>query len=795
MSLDSLSWMTGVWMAGGLAIGAAAVWWRSSRRIAALAASESHLRDFAEANADWFWERDAQYRFTAFTPGFAAAGFRPDEFLGKTRLDVCPEGTDEVVWARHKAEIAERRPFRDFVVCRRNDAGVRVWFSISGRPVFDRYGGFTGYRGTARIVTDAIQRESELAERTHELELAQERLFDFAAATSDWLWEQDSDLRFTYFSKPFAVRSLDGTIGDIGWRLTDLPGCSADPAAMAAQQALMEQHKPFRDFRLRRTGEDRQVQTISFSGRAIFDTDGRFRGYRGTASDVTAEVAAADRARMAERQLYQALDGLGASLAIFDANDVLTFRNRAFSATASQAAELGPGLTFVQIIDGLLERGLIDTEGVPADDWRRWRLARHQAPADAIDVRFSNGKIIQILEQRTPEGGIALIGTDVTQLRQRQRQIEHQSQILTSVFESIDEGILVYDRDARLAMWNEQAVGIVGIETELLHIGLPFITSVEHQLRRGDFGPCDDVEAEAARRLQVNRTQGSTSEGWRPNGRYIRAQRTLLRDGGWVTLFVDLTERRRFEDALRDAKEAAEAANRSKSDFLAHMSHELRTPLNAVIGFSEIIFREMFGPVGEPRYADYARDIHASGTHLLNVIGDILDIAKAESGNAELDEQAVDLGDIAAASVRLIEPRAHAGQIRVETRVAPDLPKIDADARRLKQVLINLLANAVKFTPPGGRVTVEVDLAPDGGARLVVRDTGIGMKAEDIPRALEPFSQVDNALSRRFEGTGLGLPLSKKLVELHGGRLAIESALDRGTTVTVTLPPTRTLRV
>jgi signal transduction histidine kinase len=262
-----------------------------------------------------------------------------------------------------------------------------------------------------------------------------------------------------------------------------------------------------------------------------------------------------------------------------------------------------------------------------------------------------------------------------------------------------------------------------------------------------------------------------------------------------VTLFVDLTERRRFEDALRDAKEAAEAANRSKSDFLAHMSHELRTPLNAVIGFSEIIFREMFGPVGEPRYADYARDIHASGTHLLNVIGDILDIAKAESGNAELDEQAVDLGDIAAASVRLIEPRAHAGQIRVETRVAPDLPKIDADARRLKQVLINLLANAVKFTPPGGRVTVEVDLAPDGGARLVVRDTGIGMKAEDIPRALEPFSQVDNALSRRFEGTGLGLPLSKKLVELHGGRLAIESALDRGTTVTVTLPPTRTLRV
>jgi signal transduction histidine kinase len=225
------------------------------------------------------------------------------------------------------------------------------------------------------------------------------------------------------------------------------------------------------------------------------------------------------------------------------------------------------------------------------------------------------------------------------------------------------------------------------------------------------------------------------------------------------------------------------------------MSHELRTPLNAVIGFSEIIFREMFGPVGEPRYADYARDIHASGTHLLNVIGDILDIAKAESGNAELDEQPVDLAEIATASVRLIDPRAHAGQIRVETDIAPGLPKIDADARRLKQVLINLLANAVKFTPPGGRVTVEVGLGPDGGARLAVRDTGIGMRPEDIPRALEPFSQVDNALSRRYEGTGLGLPLSRKLVELHGGKLAIDSVVDRGTTVTVTLPPSRTLRV
>ncbi len=790
MTLDTLGLL-----GAALAVGAGAAWWGMRRRNVAVADSEAHLRDFAEANADWFWERDAELRFTGFSPGFATAGFDPAEYIGKTRLDSCPDGTDPVVWARHQADVHERRPFRDLVISRQLDNGSRIWFSVSGRPVFDRQGAFAGYRGTARIVTEAIERDSELAEKSRELETARERLLDFAAATSDWLWEQDAGLSFTYFSKPFVARSGAEPVQDIGRRLWELPGHSADESDIAAQKALMEARMPFRDFHVRRTGDDRQVRTISFSGRPIVGSDGTFRGYRGTAHDITGEIAAAERAHAAERQLYLALDGLGATLAIFDADDVLTFRNRAFAASASRHADVNPGTTFSEIIDGLFAAGLVDTEGVPDDEWRRWRMARHQSPGDAIEIRFTTGRILQVLEQRTPEGGIALIGTDVTQVRLRQREIEQQSQILTRIFESIDEGILVYDKDARLLAWNDRAIGIVGIPPEMLRVGVPFTESIEYQLARGDFGKVDDIQAEIARRLEINRTQGSTSEGWRPNGRYIQTRRTIMRDGGWVTLFMDLTERRRFEDALREAKETAETANRSKSDFLAHMSHELRTPLNAVIGFSELIYREMFGPVGEPRYVDYARDIHASGTHLLNVIGDILDIAKAESGNAELDEQPVDLGEIATASVRLIDPRAHAGHIRVETRIAENLPKIDADARRLKQVLINLLANAVKFTPPGGRVSVEAGLAPDGGARLVVRDTGIGMRPEDIPRAFEPFSQVDNALSRRFEGTGLGLPLSRKLVELHGGTLAIESLVDHGTTVTVTLPPSRTLRV
>jgi two-component system cell cycle sensor histidine kinase PleC len=788
MSLDSL-----IFAVLATALGALCLHLR--QRAADAARGEQRQTDFALSNADWFWERDAEHRFTLMT-GQGITGLIAANYLGRTMLDECPDGTDPVLWARHLEDLRERRPFRDLVISRRRPDGTRVWFAVSGRPFFDAAGKFAGYRGTSRIVTDVIQREREIADRTNELELAQARLLDFAAATSDWLWEMDSDLRFSYFSKPLFATASGAPVGGIGQSIWDLPEhFAASPAALQAQRIAMESREPFRDFRLRRRAPDGRMLTISFSGRPIVDAEGRFRGYRGTARDVTTEMIASETAFEAERRLHQALDAIGASLAVYDSEDRLTFRNRTFSSISNMDPTFGVGMTFQQIMEAMLAHGKIDPAGMTHAEWTQWRMERHRKPGEPFDVRFTNGRILQIVERRTPDGGIVLIGMDVTQIRRGRQEAEQQAQIITRVLESIDEGILVYDSEARLAAWNERAVGIIGIPPHMLKVGLPFMESVVYQLKRGDFGHFDDIDAEARRRLESNRTQASTSEGWRPNGRYIRARRTLLRDGGWVILFTDMTEQHRFEDALREAKEAAEAANRSKSDFLAHMSHELRTPLNAVIGFSEIIHREMFGPVGEKRYVDYARDIHASGTHLLNVIGDILDIAKAEAGTAELDEHACDVDEIVAGSVRLIEPRAQAGQIRVETRIAPEMPRIDADPRRMKQVLINLLANAVKFTPPGGRVAIEAGLDERGGARFVVRDTGIGMRPEDIPRALEPFAQVDNALSRRFEGTGLGLPLSKKLVELHGGQLAIESVLDRGTTVTVTLPATRTLRV
>ena len=251
---------------------------------------------------------------------------------------------------------------------------------------------------------------------------------------------------------------------------------------------------------------------------------------------------------------------------------------------------------------------------------------------------------------------------------------------------------------------------------------------------------------------------------------------------------VMVNQLREREERLQSAKDEAVAADRAKTDFLANMSHELRTPLNAIIGFSEMIKVETFGPIGTPQYSEYVKDINNSGNHLLRVINDVLDMAKIEAGHLEPLYSQVDMTEIAETCISFFAERADKDHIELKVSIGGDLPKMSADDRMVQQIILNLLSNAIKFTPEKGVVELSIDADLQRGCVIQVRDNGIGMDPAKLDVVMQPFGQIDAKLGRKYEGTGLGLPLVKSMVDMHGGTLDIDTALARGTAVTVTLP-------
>ena len=401
-----------------------------------------------------------------------------------------------------------------------------------------------------------------------------------------------------------------------------------------------------------------------------------------------------------------------------------------------------------------------------------------------------NGTTIDIRTAPLPDGGYISVVTDISALIQAEAESRQRAADMTTMLGNIRHGIVLWGAGRRLVASNPVVAELLDLPADILIPGQAESEIMATLVRLGHFGEAADAGPVARRLLAMDRTQPFGREMTTRSGRLLFMQSNPAPGGGWITTFTDITHIRETETELRRAKERAEAANQAKSRFLATMSHELRTPLNAIIGFSDALARES-GIVPVELVKEFSGQINGAGKQLLSLINLILDVARIDSGRFEPDAEIVDVGRAIEIAVRQVQGAARTGSVTIGLSPHGPLPRLRGDGRRIAEVLSQLLSNAVKFTGPGGCVTVEAGISAETDLFISIADTGIGIAEAEIERVFEPFTQLDASLSRQYPGAGLGLFTARAIVTAHGGQLQLVSQPGKGTTVRVVLPSAR----
>ena len=543
-------------------------------------------------------------------------------------------------------------------------------------------------------------------------------------------------------------------------------------------------------FQLERLRENGSVQLISGSrlpsGNIVVTFDERGPAALERLGDSMLSYASLRRALEHSRQ----------GIEIWDSADRLLYINPAMQEIARETGvPMRIGMTFEELIRARAERATEPLEGDDAETFIRERVAQHQRGGEDHLIPWSDNRWYLVRDGRLPDGGTITSVSDISELKRAERALRESDTRLRDFVRASSDRFWELDAKLRFTLLMDLRADTsypassrflgrtrwetVGADPE----SSPYWAQHKATLERRE--PFRDFRYAIA---------GATGEyrHWRVSGVPVFDETGAFT--GYRGTSVDETDYReelqQAQKALQRALRDAETANRAKSMFLATVSHELRTPLNAIIGFSDLLVSEVFGPLGDPHYVAYARDVQASGHSLLSLIEDMLDLTRAEIGQIMLRESRVDIATEVAASVGMVRSRQTGAMAPISIEVPVDLPPIWADGRLIRQILFNLISNAAKFTMADGRVAIEAEI-DDGGLQIRVCDTGIGIRSQDIDTVLRPFEQVDSALSRKYEGIGLGLPLSKSFVELHGGSLEIQSELGIGTKAIVRLPKGR----
>ena len=616
--------------------------------------------------------------------------------------------------------------------------------------------------------------------------VAERRIRDIAELSSDWFWETDAEHRFVYMSE--TVAGVSGILaGSYRGRTRRellaplMPPGSAD--VLDRFEALHAARLPYRDVVYAVVGQDGRRRWVSISGRPVFDADGAFAGYRGAGSDITALRQAQEEADRAAKMLREGIEAMTSGFALFDERQRLVVCNALYGAMCGlpENSRLAEGRHFSEMVRDALRAGAYADVPDDVEAFVARRTAEHRvADGRPQEMALANGRWVEVTDRRTPGGGVVSVRTDVTARKRAEMR-------LLDAIEHIPVGFIMCDPDDNFLMCNRRYRDLYPELEPGLRPGVPFADICE---LCGDLVDADGnalpFDVWLRERLERHRNPQGPVQTSTQSGKSVMVWESRTAEGGYVGAHADISALVLLQHELARETQRAEAALEARARFLANMSHELRTPLNAILGFSEMIRMRAAGPLPE-RYVDFAEMIRQSGQFLLSLIVDILDMSKIEAGQMPVNRTAVAPGPAIEEALAMLALPARAKGLTLNYEADPDLPPVWAERRRLVQIVQNLVSNAVKFTREGAvRVRAGVE---DGAFLLVVADSGIGMTREEVRIALTPFQQVRRGDGADVvDGTGLGLPLVKALVELHGGALAIDSVRDRGTTVRVTLP-------